>query len=371
MTTDDRLERRIRHLIETAGPIPVSDYMATCLFDPELGYYTTREPFGASGDFITAPEISQMFGEIVGAWLIHAWRMMGRPTPFALVEIGPGRGTLMRDILRTARLDPAFAEAAQPWLVEVSPRLRDIQRDTLAEATPRCEWSDDVSGLPNLPMLIVANELFDAVPFRQIVKSADAWRERMVSVADDGKLAFVAGATSVVGDILPPGAAEQPDGAVFEFAPAREALASRIAARLTETTGAALFLDYGHAEPGFGDTFQALRGHAPAGVFDTPGQCDLTSHVDFSALTFAATAAGASAKPVITQGEFLLSLGLAERAGALGANADAARRDEIRVAAGRLAGAGENQMGSLFKVLCIAGQALDLPPFARRPDQRG
>ena len=365
MTENNELENRIRELIKAVGPIPVSEYMATCLFDPDHGYYTTHEPFGASGDFITAPEISQMFGEIIGAWLIHAWRLMGHPAPFALVEIGPGRGTLMRDILKTARLDPAFSEAARPFLVEVSPRLRTVQRQTLADDAPRCAWLDDTSNLPRMPVLLVANELFDAIPLRQLVKTGAAWGERMVGVSEDGELAFVSAAATAAADILPPGADDQADGTIFEYAPAREALAARIAEHLAEMGGAALFIDYGHAEPGFGDTFQALRGHSYASVFENPGRCDLTSHVDFAALARAAEASGAVAMPVITQSDFLLTLGLAERAGTLGAGKSPEVQTAIRTAAERLAGTGRDQMGNLFKVLCVTGKPLDLPPFSQ------
>ena len=365
MTQPAGLEDRIRRLIETAGPISVSDYMAACLFDPDHGYYTTREPFGASGDFITAPEISQMFGEIIGAWLIHAWRTAGSPDPFALVEIGPGRGTLMRDILKTARLDPGFAAAARPFLVEISPRLRDVQRQTLGGDAQKCTWIDDISGLPDTPALIIANELFDAIPLRQFVKSGEVWRERLVGISPGGQLTFVHGVATAAGDILPSGAAGQADGTVFEYAPAREALAAGIAAHLVAVGGAALLIDYGHVEPGFGDTFQALRGHGYTGVFETPGRCDLTSHVDFAALAQSCQAAGAIALPVVTQGGFLLSLGLAERAGALGAGKSPAVQAGIRTAAERLAGNGRDQMGSLFKVLCMTGSPLPLPPFTR------
>jgi SAM-dependent MidA family methyltransferase len=358
------LKERIVRLIGTAGPITVADYMATCLFDPEHGYYTTREPFGVKGDFTTAPEISQMFGEIIGAWLVHAWRLLDRPAPFALVEIGPGRGTLMRDVLRTARIDPDFRNSARIFLVENSPRLTAIQRETLGEDAEHVTWTDDVSALPAMPALMVANELFDAIPFRQVRKTAAGWCERMVGLDSDGRLTFVDSVTGVDPVILPAGADDRPEGAIFEFAPAREALASKIGEHIATHRGAALWIDYGHAEPGFGDTFQALRAHRPAGVFETPGECDLTSHVDFAALADAAASAGAHAFPVMTQGGFLLSLGLAERAGALGAGKDAATQDAISRAVGRLAGMQGDEMGRLFKVLCVAGSPLALPPFS-------
>lgn len=358
------VETKLRRLIEAAGPLPVSDYMALCLFDPDGGYYTTREPFGAEGDFITAPEVSQMFGEIVGAWLVHAWHEIGKPSPFVLAEMGPGRGTLMRDILRTARLDPAFLAAARVHLVETSDRLAAIQRETLAGAPAQCTWCFGLDGLPEGPLLFVANELFDAVPVRQIVRTAQGWCERRVGIGEDGALCFMAGPPLADLSLLPSGADNESEGAIFEYAPAREAIAAQLGGRLAKSGGAALLIDYGHMRSGFADTLQAMRAHRFVSVFEEPGSADLTSHVDFEALANAATAAGASALPAMTQGGFLLALGLAERAGALGNGKDAATQDAIRAAAERLAGAGEKGMGELFKVLCLTGDSLALPPFS-------
>ena len=352
---------RIRRLIETAGPLPVSDYMAMCLFDPAEGYYTTREPFGENGDFTTAPEISQMFGEMVGAWLVHAWRALGCPTPFALVEMGPGRGTLMRDILRTARIDSAFLAAAQIHLVETSERLRGVQAEALVPHA--IKWHDDLSTLPPLPMLFAANELFDAVPVRQFEQTPEGWCERRVGLDTDGNLALVTGLPVADKSLLPPGASAVPVGAIFEYAPAREAIAATIGERLATHGGAALVIDYGHIHSGFADTLQALRTHRFVSVFEQPGSADLTSHVDFESLARAAESAGASALPAMTQGDFLLSLGLAERAGALGHGKDEKTQAGIRAAAERLAGTGKGEMGGLFKVLCLTGAPLALPPF--------
>ncbi|TCD15327.1 class I SAM-dependent methyltransferase [Oricola cellulosilytica] len=358
------LAGRIRRLIETLGPISVSDYMAMCLFDPAEGYYTTREPFGTGGDFTTAPEISQMFGEIVGAWLVHAWQTSGKPSPFALAEIGPGRGTLMRDILRTAKLAPEFLATARVVLVEASPRLREIQRQTLSGVAGDCAWIDTMKDLPPLPLFLVANELFDAIPLRQFEKAPQGWFERKIAVDAAGEFTFTLKTPLLDPSFLPPGAASQPAGAIFEYAPAREAMAGDIAAHLATHDGVALIIDYGHAEPGFGDTLQAVENHRYVSVLENPGRSDLTSHVDFASLARAAQAHDASALPVITQGEFLLSLGLAERAGTLGAGKAMERRQAIREAAERLAGGAENQMGSLFKVLCLTGVPRTLPPFA-------
>ena len=344
-----RLKRRIADLIAAQGPISVHDYMAMCLFDPADGYYTTREPFGAAGDFVTAPEISQMFGELVAVWLYQAWTEIGRPLPVTIAEIGPGRGTLMKDMLRTlSRLDAGLAGAADFAMVETSRRLADVQRDTLAGSAATVAWHDDIATLAQAPLLIVGNELLDAIPMRQFVRTASGWRERMVGLDDAGGLAFYAGAGSLDPSLLPPDAAHAPPGAVVEISPARTALMARIAAHVATHGGAGLFIDYGHLEPGVGDTFQALRRHGYEDVLASPGEADLTSHVDFAALAAAARAEGLAVE-LSTQGDFLLGMGLLERAGQLGADAGQPARDAIRDAVERLAG--PDAMGDLFKVL--------------------
>lgn len=357
-----RLGRRIADLIDALGPLPVSDYMAHCLFDPRDGYYTTREPFGAAGDFVTAPEISQMFGELAAVWLYAAWTALGRPAGPLLAEIGPGRGTLMKDMLRTlARLDADFDAGAAVAMVETSPRLREIQKETLGEAASRVTWHDSVAALPEQPLLIVGNEIFDAVPVRQFVKTPAGWRERCVGLDDGGALTFVAGVATLDASALPPGADLAADGTVFEVAPARTAMMAEAAGRIAASGGGGLFFDYGHAEPGLGDTFQAVRAHRPENVFERPGEADLTSHVDFAALAAAARAEGLDAR-IVTQGDFLLGMGLAERAGALGARADAATRQKLSGEVERLAG--PQAMGTLFKALAVLPRGVIVPPFS-------
>lgn len=358
-----RLKDRIARLIEATGPMPVSEYMATCLFDPEDGYYTTREPFGPGGDFTTAPEISQMFGELVAVWLFRTWQSLGRPLPVTLAEIGPGRGTLMQDMLRTlSRLDPAFVEKATFAMIETSPRLRDLQKATLSNAGVPVTWHETVAALPRAPLLIVGNELFDAVPIRQYVRQNEGWRERVVGLDDGGELAFFAGAGSVDASLLPAGADTAPQGAIVELAPARAALMQAVAERLSADGGAGLFIDYGHLEPDLGDTLQAVRAHAYEDVLSSPGEADLTAHVDFAAL--AAVARGQRlAADATTQGDFLLRMGLLERAGLLGAKADEATREKISAAVERLAG--PRAMGELFKVLAVLPQGVDAPAFMR------
>jgi len=355
------LKRRLVEIIDTQGPIPVSEYMALCLFDPTDGYYITREPFGSKGDFVTAPEISQMFGELVAVWACSAWLASGKPAPVTLAEIGPGRGTLMVDMLRTLdRLDPGFVALARVVLVEASPRLTELQKRELAKggrAKPR--WFTDLAEVPAGPLLVVANELFDALPARQFVRTAQGWNERMVTLDDQGELAFALGHAGIDPTLLPDGADAQPEGTIFEIAPAREAMMDIIAARIARDGGAALLIDYGHLRSGFGDTLQAVLDHGYDPALSSPGEADLTSHVDFARLIAVAQAHGLQTRSM-TQGEFLVGMGLLERAGALGAKADEAGRERLQNDVERLAGAQE--MGELFKVLMIAPQGVDLVP---------
>jgi SAM-dependent MidA family methyltransferase len=355
------LKERLAALIAQAGPITVAEYMSACLFDPDHGYYTTREPFGREGDFVTAPEVSQMFGELVAVWLYSAWRAAGAPRETRLVEIGPGRATLMADMIRTlARLDPGFVSSARFVLVEASPRLADIQRKTLAGSGATVEWRESLDGLPDQPTLFVGNEIFDALPARQFVRAGGAWRERCVGLDDYGTLRFVAGAGGLDPARLPPAAHAAPDGAILELSPAREAMMDTIAASIARAGIAGLFFDYGHLEPGLGDTLQAVRRHQPAGVLDDPGAADLTTHVDFSALAGVARGHGLQA-PAMTQGEFLLAMGLLERAGRLGATADTQTRERLAGEAERLAAPG--RMGDLFKVMALLPAGAGIHPF--------
>jgi SAM-dependent MidA family methyltransferase len=357
-----RLKARIIDLIGAVGPISVSEYMALCLFDPEHGYYTTREPFGAAGDFVTAPEISQMFGELVAVWLYQAWLSAGRPMPVTIAEIGPGRGTLMKDMLRTlSRLDPALTAGAFFAMIETSPRLTDIQKQTLAGASAGIGWHETIDTLPQAaPLLIVGNELFDAVPIHQFIRTGAGWRERVIGLDEVDDLRFFAGAGSLDPTLLPDGAADAPQGAIVEMAPARAALIAAIAERVAGHGGAGLFIDYGHCQPGMGDTLQALRKHDHEDVLAHPGEADLTAHVDFAALAAIVRAHGLDAL-LATQGEFLLGMGLLQRAGLLGADADEATRDKIAGEAERLAG--PQAMGDLFKVLAILPGGVTVHPF--------
>lgn len=367
------LALRIARLVEAGGPMSLADYMHLCMADPQHGYYAKRPAIGAQGDFVTAPEISQMFGELLGVWCASAWLAAGSPSPFVLAEAGPGRGTLMADLLRATAAIPGFRDAARVRLVETSADMRAAQRDRLAGLHPDIDWTESLPGPEGGPLLLVANEFLDVLPVRQYVKAGGAWRERCVVADVAGKLSTVLGAGAIDATILPPGHEAEPDGAVFEHAPAREAWVWQLAERLSEHGGAALLIDYGHGKSGFGDTFQAMRGHAAADPFAEPGMADLTAHVDFQRLAAAASEAGAVASPVVAQGEFLLDMGLAERAGRLGAGRDRAVQERLRGEAERLAGGAG--MGSLFKALALCAPqweaALEsLPPFARRPAAR-
>jgi NADH dehydrogenase [ubiquinone] 1 alpha subcomplex assembly factor 7 len=335
------LKARLVAEIAADGPISVADYMTRCLHDPRDGYYATRPALGARGDFITAPLVSQMFGELIGLWLIEAWRGLGAPGRVVLAEAGPGDGTLMSDILRAARLAPAFLAAAELWLVETSAPLRALQAERLAEALP--QWAASLAALPaNAPLLLVANELLDCLPARQFQRTAAGWGERVVGLDERGELAF--GLRPA-----PPLECEAPVGAVVERSPALEAFAAELAGRLVAQGGAALLIDYGRAAPGAGDTLQALAGHEKVDPLAAPGAADLTVHADFPAVLAAARAAGAQAA-WLSQGELLSRLGIETRAAAL-ARAAPDRAPTIGRQYARLTA--PDQMGELFKAAAI------------------
>jgi NADH dehydrogenase [ubiquinone] 1 alpha subcomplex assembly factor 7 len=356
-------EKLVRH-IRVAGPIPIADYMAVCLADPEYGYYMRREAFGGAGDFITAPEVSQIFGELIGIWSVAVWEMMGSPKRFILAELGPGRGTLMADLLRTAKIKPAFVKAADIHLLEISPRLIDIQKQSLLPTGMAIHWHARLNDIPAGPAIIIANEFFDALPIHQFVWTGGHWTERVVGVDDSGRLTL--GQRAV--DQRPPGV-PLPDGTVVEASPAARAAMTTIAERLKRDGGAALVVDYGSAKPAGNSTLQAVRAHKHDDLFAAPGEADVTAHVDFAALARAATEAGAEARPLMRQGEFLIRLGLVERANVLGRGKDARTRDTIASGIERLAG--PKAMGDLFKVLAVSQRGLHLPVLDPYPAEAG
>lgn len=362
MTTP--LAEKIKNLIRMNGPISVTDYFALCLADPEHGYYRTREPFGQTGDFITAPEISQLFGEMIGVFLVHAWQQHGSPSPVNLVEIGPGRGTMMLDILRVIRrLAPELFEDMSVHLVETSDRLRGVQRVTLEAFSAKVSWHRGFDEVPPGFTLIAANELFDAIPIRQFVKTATGFRERLVGLDADDELAFGVGIATIDPALLPPDGASMPEGTVYEVAPARQAVMQALCDRLKRTGGTAVIVDYGHMVTGYGDTLQAVLQHEYDPPLAHPGEADLTSHVDFEDLARVARASGIQINGCLHQGDFLYGLGLSQRAQALAQGKAEAEQRAIALAADRLAGAGEGKMGELFKVMAVSSPRVILAPF--------
>ncbi|MBB4955283.1 SAM-dependent MidA family methyltransferase [Agrobacterium vitis] len=355
---------KIKQLIRMNGPMSVSEYFTLCLADPEFGYYRTREPFGTAGDFITAPEVSQIFGEMIGVFIVHTWKCHGLPNPVRLTEIGPGRGTMMSDMLRViAKLAPDLYRDCTVHLVETSPRLRQMQHDRLIDHVDKIAWHDNVDDVPEGFILVVANELFDAIPIRQFVKTGAHFVERVVGLDAEDELIFTIGTAILDPSLLPEGAEGAPDGTIYEFSPARRAVMETLCERLKQEGGTALILDYGHMATGFGDTLQALRAHNYDPPLAHPGIADLTSHVDFEDLARTALSSGVSVTGCLRQGDFLLGLGIRDRAGALGRDKDAATQQMLIESVNRLAGAGEGRMGELFKVLAVSTPALSLAPF--------
>ncbi|MDE2445234.1 MAG: SAM-dependent methyltransferase [Alphaproteobacteria bacterium] len=332
-----KLAAVVADIIAAEGPMPLDRYMALCLGHPTLGYYMTRDPFGAAGDFTTSPEISQVFGELVGVWLINSWMALDSPSPFALVELGPGRGTLMADVLRVAKSLPAFASALQVHLVETSPVLRQVQHEKLGKVT----WHDHVGSLPELPCLIVANEFFDALPIKQFENRGSRWFERHVGVGEGQlKMGLVA---------VPP--REGGEG-VYEVSPVSLAVAEDLGAHIAKHGGAALVIDYGHLASAAGDTLQAMKAHEFVSVLDHAGEADVTAHVDFEALARAFRSGSVDLLPMLTQGQFLNAMGLEMRVQKLSAKLQGAARQDFVIGAERLAA--PDKMGSLFKVMAIA-----------------
>jgi NADH dehydrogenase [ubiquinone] 1 alpha subcomplex assembly factor 7 len=330
------LEKIITELIEIEGPMPIDRYMALCLGHPTLGYYMSRDPFGASGDFTTAPEISQLFGEMIGVWCVNTWMSLGQPSPFALVELGPGRGTLMADLLRVAKASPEFSAAVEIHMVEMSPVLQAMQREKLGD---QVTWHASIESLPNMSTIFLANEFFDALPIQQFQTLNGAGYERRIGLG------------LKIG-LVPASKRSEEDG-VYEVSPISRAIADEIQERLNACGGAALVIDYGHAKSATGDTLQALHRHHYCDVTFQPGEADITAHVDFEAL---------GAGPVITQGKFLKAMGIEMRAERLAAKLSGKERENFISGAKRLTE--DDQMGELFKVKCMMQKgAAILYPF--------
>jgi NADH dehydrogenase [ubiquinone] 1 alpha subcomplex assembly factor 7 len=355
------LEAEIRRLIAAAGPMPVAEYMALCLSDSEHGYYTTHDPFGARGDFITAPEVSQMFGEMIGLWMAAVWKQMGSPENLRVIELGPGRGTMMKDGLRAAKVMPNFREAVVLHLVEISPALQAQQQRTLEPLATPMLWHPSLSDVPPGPAIILANEFFDALPIHQAVKTEHGWHERRIEIDSTGSLAFTTASEQIshFDNLLPSPLRSAPDGSIFEWRADNVAL--ELGKRLMCDGGAALVIDYGHTQSAVGDTLQAIGRHAYAEALSAPGSVDLTAHVDFQALASAVEAMGANGYGPITQSQFLRRLGIVTRAASIKTKVPDAAAD-IDAALKRLISEGEPGMGVLFKAAAFAHPSLGVPP---------
>ena len=356
-------ERSLADLIDMQiranGPISVAAYMALCLTHPSKGYYKKSDPLGVKGDFTTAPEISQMFGELIGFFFVNIWQQLGEPDRFTLLELGPGRGTLMADMLRVASRAPGFLDALHLRLFETNPILIGEQKARLRPFGT--QWISSLNELGSGPLLIVANEFFDALPVRQFVKAEDGWHERMVGLKDDRR-AFGLSPTPLPENILPGTIRGASVGSVYEVSPAATQISTVLNRAVAERRGAILAIDYGYVGPQAGETLQAVSQHAYADPLESPGEVDLSAHVDFGALMSTAFETGLIAHPVTSQGTFLRALGIAERAHVLrSANPQAA--SEIDGSLNRLIG--DDEMGKLFKVYCATSPGLSPAGFGR------
>jgi NADH dehydrogenase [ubiquinone] 1 alpha subcomplex assembly factor 7 len=367
MTADfSPLEAEIRRRITAAGPMPVAQYMTLCMTHPQHGYYITRDPLGAQGDFVTAPEISQMFGELIGLWCAATWKVMGAPENVRLVELGPGRGTMMLDALRAMQIVPDFRKAVVVHLVEISPTLEERQRQAMSAIDVPLYWHQSLDDVPEGPIIIVANEFIDALPVHQAVMCVDGWHERVVKIADNGGLQFghARDPIPLFDQMLPRPLRNAPIGAIFEWR--ADQIALEIGRRVMHSHGAALLVDYGHVESAAGDTFQAVGRQAFTNPLHALGTVDLTAHVDFQALAHAAQALGADVHGPIEQATFLRRLGIETRAEALKKGAPLAKNADVNNALVRLTSEEGTGMGKLFKAIAFADPRLgELPGFER------
>ncbi|WP_455473818.1 class I SAM-dependent methyltransferase [Bartonella sp. B30(2025)] len=354
------LKEKIKKIIALNGPITVNEYMTLALTDPQFGYYQTQAPFGRAGDFITAPEISQLFGEMIGIWTLASWKLHNCPRPFILAEMGPGRGTLMDDILRTIqKLCTTAFNAVEVFLIEISQHLAKEQKNRLASYKKQINSVENFDQIPSGPLFLIANEFFDALPINQYIKLDGEWRERRITVNKDGNFTFIAEQCTPPFSYLQSYSCNIPDGTIFEHSPSRHQLVHQISNRLLQMKGSALLIDYGASDFAFGDTLQAVSKHKFRDIFDAPGEHDLTSHVSFFPLKMIALEQSCFAE-ILEQGDFLLKMGLLERAQQLGTNKSTVLQNKIREDVERLAG--PDKMGKLFKVLHISDKKIPLPP---------
>lgn len=361
---DTPLKDKIRRRISFAGPMPVRQFMTLCLTDPEHGYHMTRDPLGSAGDFVTSPEISQVFGELLGVWAASTWQLMGQPENVRLVELGPGRGSMMLDALRAAQVVPAFRQAIVLHLIEISPPLRERQEQAFSALKMPVMWHESFDEVPDGPAIILANEFFDALPVNQAVKQFNGWYERVVELGPEGNLAFGLGDETIplFERLVPESLRDAPIGTVYEWR--GDSLPLAIGRRLAQQSGAALIIDYGYDKTAAGETLQAMSGHGYVDPLDAPGEADLTAHVDFQAFAEGAEGMGARIFGPLTQAEFLGRLGIDQRAKALTALAPPEKAKSIDGAVKRLIAEGPKEMGSLFRVLGLAHPSLGtLPAF--------
>jgi SAM-dependent MidA family methyltransferase len=356
------LELEIRKRIKLAGPMPIRQFMALCLTHPDYGYYTTRDPLGAGGDFITSPEISQVFGELIGLWAASAWHMMGQPENVRLVELGPGRGTMLIDAMRAAQVMPAFRAAIVLHLVEVSPKLRERQQQMVGTLDVPAMWHESFDEVPEGPAIIVANEFFDALPINQAIKQFNGWYERVIEVDQDNDLVFgiADDVIPLFDQLVPPAVRDAPVGAIYEWRTDNVALG--IGQRVRREHGAALIIDYGHTKSSTGETLQAVGGHAFVNPLISPGEVDLTAHVDFEAIARTAESMGARIHGPVDQARLLRNLGIDKRAAALKAYASSEKTADIDASCQRLLGENRTGMGKLFKALAITHPDLKTAP---------
>jgi len=348
----------LKRRIAAEGPITVATYMAEALGHPKHGYYMTRDPLGQAGDFTTAPEISQMFGELLGLWCADVWLRLGRPNPVLWLELGPGRGTLMQDAWRATKAVPGFHRAVRLYLLETSPVLRQRQATALAVAEP--QWIERLADLPDGPLLAIANEFFDALPIRQFQMTETGWRERLIAWHESHEaLCFaLAPHEDPAVHLIPSSVRQAPPGAIAEICPTGISIVSDLGHRIGSAGGGAAIIDYGPLTSAAGDSLQAVHGHEFADPLDRPGENDLTAHVGFQTLARAATEAGAVVERLETQGDFLTNLGIAQRAAALRSNASSEQSAAIDAALHRLTGTTSNAMGELFKVMTLVSPGL-------------
>lgn len=365
------IKARLQDRLRSEGALSVAAFMAEALFHPMAGFYATKDPLGAANDFITAPEISQMFGELLGLWAAECWMQMGAPSRFELIELGPGTGRMMSDMLRAGRAAPGFLDAVHVTLIEASPALKMVQGQTLANAKVPIHWAKDFEAAPSGPAIVIGNEFLDCLPIRQAVRHQGQWRERVVTLhpEDEDRFGFGLGPVLSEADIgyIAPALRKAEEGALVELRPGDQQQMEHLAGRFNHDPGYALFVDYGSSKPETGDTLQAIRAHQKVDPLENPGTADLTAWVDFDRLLRLGLDAGLDAYGPMTQGDFLTELGIEQRAAVLAKSVDAAGQARLKRQMHRLLS--PEDMGTLFKLAAFSAHGLPpapgIAPFSR------